>query len=190
MGQYNIINALEVKCLFPEVFDEIENHGDPIPQYRRKLVHIRADYDGRKWWNTVWPFHDELATPAMRREVDAVFALLTSKEVFADLETLRSFCFDFPQARPSESSGDEYNFYMEGALCWYWLRFITRSKDYNLYLHAFLKNEDPMQPYFMFLDSVCKADLSSLTTAYPDLSEDRATAILWRWRKRFKEGIQ
>lgn len=188
MRHYNIINALEVKCPFPEVFEEKEAPEGYGARYPRKIVHIRADYDGHRWWNTVWPCHDELATAEMRREVDAVYALLTSDKAFADLGALRSFCHEFPQAKPNESSDSEYNFYMEGALCWYWLRCITRSKDYNLYLHAFLKNEDPVQPYFMFLDGVSKPDLTSLTEAYPDLSEEHASSILWRWTKRFKEG--
>ena len=34
----------------------------------------------------------------------------------------------------------EYNFYLEGTLCNFWVRLITRWRDYNMYLHAFIKD--------------------------------------------------
>lgn len=134
----DILNVLAVECPFTEVFEEgleVQGFGS---RYPRKLVHIRADYDGIKWWNTVWPCHDELATPEIRREVDAVYSALIAKDAFADLNALRSFCARFPKALASETATDEYNFYFKGTYCHYWLRLITRDKDYNLYLHAFL----------------------------------------------------
>lgn len=36
----------------------------------------------------------------------------------------------------------EYSFFPEGASCDFWIRLITRERDYNLYLHAFAKEED------------------------------------------------
>lgn len=119
MRHDNIINALEVNCPFPEFFHEKEEPKDIGSRYRRKLVHIRADYDGSKWWNTIWPCHDELATPEARREVDAVYEALISKEAFVDLEALRSFCAEFPQALANETATDEYNFYLESVHCNY-----------------------------------------------------------------------
>lgn len=136
----NILEKLRVKCPFPEVFADSEKEADRCyDTYRSKIVHIRADYDGRKWWNTVWPHHDELATPEIRKEVDDVYAALTNEWAFKDLSALVSYCKEHPDARVSETSKDEYNFYYEGELCCYWLRCITRFRDYNLYLHAFLK---------------------------------------------------
>lgn len=185
MRHDNIINALEVNCHFPEIFEEKEPGG----QYRNKLVHIRADYDGFKWWNTVWPCHDELATPEIRREVDTVYKALVSKEVFADLETLRSFCSEFPQALANETATDEYNFYLESVHCGYWLRCITRAKDYNLYLHAFLLTDPARQTYFEFLDELealhptwdTERSIVLLQHKFPELTADDAASFCFRW---------
>lgn len=189
----NIINALEVNCPFPDVFEENEAAEGFVGRYRRKLVHIRADYDGHKWWNTVWPCHDELATPEIRCEVDAVYEALTSKEVFADLETLRSFCSEFPQALANGTATDEYNFYLESVHCGYWLRCITRNKDYNLYLHAFLLSDPSCQMYFDCLDKLETIQpvwntlhaISCLREKFPALTEDAAAGVVFRWERRF-----
>ena len=140
MSKETILNSLQVNCPFPELLEELEKPGESPPRYRRKIVHIRADYDGHRWWNSIWPAHDELATPEIRREVDCVYAALTAKGAWADLDTLAAFCRKHPAALANRSSTDEFNFYYEGELCGYWLRCITRKKDYNLYLHAFLKS--------------------------------------------------
>lgn len=196
MRHDNIINALEVNCPFPDVFEEKEASEGTGSRYRRKLVHIRADYDGSKWWNTVWPCHDELATPEIRREVDAVYEALISKDAFKDLETLRSFCSEFPQALANESATDEYNFYLESVYCGYWLRCITRDKDYNLYLHAFLLPDPSRLMYFDCLDKLedrqpvwnTPGAIACLQEKFPGLTEDDAIGIVLRWELRFKAG--
>lgn len=139
MSDGNILNKLQIECPFPEVFADSEKEPDQLyDTYRRKIVHIRADYDGNKWWNTIWPHHDELATPEIRKEVDSVYEALTADGAFNNLFALLSFCKAHPDAMVNSASNDEYNFYFEGELCCYWLRCITRFRDYNLYLHAFL----------------------------------------------------
>ena len=35
----------------------------------------------------------------------------------------------------------QFNFYLEGELCNYWLRLITRKGDYNIYLTAYAKEK-------------------------------------------------
>ena len=137
----SILSKLKVDCPFAQVFEEVENLGEFAARYRRKIGHIRADYDGYRWWNTVWPMHKELATPEICREIDAVYDALTAKDAFADLATLRRFCNRFPQALANPEYGGEYNFYLEGTRCLFWLRCITRKGDYNLYLHAFVREE-------------------------------------------------
>lgn len=194
MRHNNIINALEVHCPFPEVFEEAEAPKDYGARYRRKIVHIRADYDGRKWWNTIWPCHNELATPEIRREIDAVYQALIDKDVFADLDALRSFCTEFPQALANAAATDEYNFYIESVFCGYWLRCITREKDYNLYLHAFLTADLPFQKYFTFLDEWEKqhpgrnthSRVTCLQEKFSELTECEAAKFVFRWEIRFQ----
>ena len=68
----NVLKRLKTECFFPQVFEDWEwpeNSWDRIP--RKKIGHIRADYNGR-WWNTVWPCHPELATKEISAEIDRV----------------------------------------------------------------------------------------------------------------------
>ena len=137
----HILSKLQTTCPFPEVFTDTE----PIPnssflEYRKRIGHLRADYDGYRWWNTWWPCHGDLITKARSREIDSVYNALTTKGCLPGLHALTRFCEAHPEAevRPEQRLG-EYNFYYEGKLCNYWLRLITRRHDYNLYLHAFAK---------------------------------------------------
>lgn len=139
MGK-TILNELTVECPFPHVFkltEVIDNHSVPLA----KIGHIRADFDGHKWWNTVWRVHKELETAAITKEIDKVYTRLTGKGALKDLATLRRFCEKHPEARAAAFDPTEYNFYYRGTHTDFWLRLITRERDYNLYLHAFVKEE-------------------------------------------------
>lgn len=136
-----ILSRLTAACPFAEIYEDTEPSGTGGFSYpRKKIVHIRADHDGWRWWNTVWPFHNELATEEMKREIDATYDALTAKDALRDLPTLRQFCAAHPDACVG-ASGTEFNFYLEGELCNYWLRLITRKGDYNIYLTAYAKGE-------------------------------------------------
>lgn len=141
MTKNNILNRLVTDCPFPAVFQDTEKMRDGISNIPRlKIGHIRADYNGR-WWNTVWPCHKELATDAVKCEIDEVYAALTAKDALADLDTLTQFCQSRPEACADPQFGQEYNFYLEGEACNFWIRLITRFRDYNLYLNAFAKGK-------------------------------------------------
>lgn len=92
MNYKNMIDALEINCPFSQFFEEKEQLPMLGASYRRKIAHIRADHTRGKWWNTVWPHHDELATPEIRSEIDAVYDSLTSQNAFPDLSALTAFC--------------------------------------------------------------------------------------------------
>ena len=51
---------------------------------------------------------------------------------------LFDFCRMHPDALVAPNS-NEYNFYINGDYANYWIRAITRVKDYNLYVHTFVK---------------------------------------------------
>lgn len=187
MKHDNIIDALEVKCPFPQLLD-----NNNIPKDDIQIGYIRADYDGCRWWNTVWPKHDELATPEIRKEIDMVYSALVSDDVFTDLDALRDFCLSYPNAVQTNEE-DKYNFFLESRLCWYWLQCITRNKDYNLYLHAYPNTNKSQKVYFSFLDAIevenpaCKIEtqIAFLCAQFPELSEDEAIGIIFRWQVRF-----
>jgi len=134
-----ILKRLTDECPFSSIFEDTETREEELFSYpRSKIGHIRADYDGYRWWNTVWPYHNELATMEMRREIDDTYDALTAKDALRDLAALRRFCVSHPDSRVG-SSETEYSFYLERELCNYWLRLITRKGDYNLYLNAYRK---------------------------------------------------
>lgn len=138
MNKDSILSHLQNECPFQEVFKDIETING-CTAFRRKIGHIRADYDGYQWWNSVWPCHDELCTPEIAKEIDTVYEQLLSKEAFHTLRAMKEFCYTHLQAAVNEQSQDEFNFYYTGERCYFWIRCITRSGDYNLYLHAFTK---------------------------------------------------
>ena len=194
-----MINALTSVCPFPEVFEDTElaeGTSNPVP--RRKIGHLRADYDGCRWWNTAWPCHKDLATPETIEEIDRTYEALTAKDGFRDLDTLRSFCREHMEACVSKEYEDEFNFYLVGKSCDFWVRLITRYRDYNLYLYAFAKAA-PMQRYFDFLSELRESGETNMYGAvpylleeFPELNGDRKTAgdILEKWMHSFKEGFE
>ena len=136
--QKSILQELKSECSFKEVFDYIEEKtGYP----KRKIGHMRADYDGYRWYNSVFPCHNELCTPEIAREIDDVYEQLIADDAFRTLAELRKYCYAHPECAANNDRQDEYNFYLEGEHCLFWIRCITRAKDYNLYLHAFLKEQ-------------------------------------------------
>lgn len=147
----NILSQLLIKCPFPEVFEDTETiEGCSFPEPRRKIGHIRADYDGWRWYNTVWPCHRALATQEICKEIDRVYDALTAPNALKDLTTLRKFCGEHTDACIAKENKDEFSFYYVGELCVFWIRLITRKGDYNMPLtikcrrrcfsHMILKN--------------------------------------------------
>lgn len=69
------------------------------------------------------------------RESQDIYGCLVTQ--IYSLDVLRKFCEEHSLAKAGEN---EYNFFMNGHAADYWIRFITRERDYNLYLKAFAKN--------------------------------------------------
>lgn len=130
-----ILGKLTTICPFPEVYEGVDTTDEP----RRKIGHIRADYDNYRWWNTVWPSHWELATDEIKSEMDRTYEALTAGDALHNLDTLRRFCWAHPEAGTGRTTDDEFDFYLVGEACDFWVRLITREKDYNLYLSAYAK---------------------------------------------------
>lgn len=198
MKQNKILSALVTQCPFPEVFEDTELHeGYSIPILRRKVGHIRADYDGYRWWNTVWPCHNELLTEEISHEIDAVYTALTATDGLKDLDTLCHYCHQHMEACVSQEFSDEFNFYLTGVYCDFWIRLITRKGDYNIYLYAFAKKqeENPLQSYFDYLEQLRESGETNMYGAvpylmeqFPELNGDRKRAgeILSAWMHSFE----
>ena len=134
----SILLELKSECSFKEVFGDLEaKTGEP----KRKIGYIRADYDGVRWWNTVFPCHNDICTAEMAHEIDYVYDRLIADNAFRTLAELKRYCYTHRDCVDSKGNQDEYNFYLEGKHCFFWIRCITRQKDYNLYLHAFTKEQ-------------------------------------------------
>ena len=140
MQTTSILNNLQMECPFPQAFEETRNENG-VTGYRWKVGHTRADYDGYRWWNTIWPYNQTLCTPEIAQEIDTVYTQLLAPDAFCDLNALKHFC-DTHQEATHHLVKHNFDFYYEGTLCYYWIRCITRNKDYNLYLHVFAKNTE------------------------------------------------
>ena len=140
MSQMCILDELKTKCTFNNVFADSEKDADG--NYKRKIGHIRADHDGYRWYNTVWPCHKSLTTEERAKEIDSVYQRLTARDAFSDIYAMRTFCEKHREkavVKSCEHSWSEFNFYYEGEHCLFWIRCIPFEKNYNLYLHAFTK---------------------------------------------------
>lgn len=137
-----ILKQLQTKCPFLQVFEDLERGEDGfLNVHCRKIGHIRADYDGYRWYNTVWPCHPALASKEVSEEIDRTYDALTSVDALKDLSALTRFCEAHPEACVDRQLRQEYNFFLEGEYCDFWIRLITCKQDYNLYLNAFTKAE-------------------------------------------------
>ena len=64
-------------CPFPQVFDNKDKAKDNRPE--SELAYFRCDYDGYRWWNTVWPVNKALETDDLIDEMDAVYDALQNQ---------------------------------------------------------------------------------------------------------------
>lgn len=189
----SILDELQIKCPFQSTLDDTEAvEGCTFPVPRLKIGHIRADHDGWRWYNTVWPCHQKLATVEASVEIDRVYARLTADDALRDLSALRKFCSQHMEACASKEYLDEFDFFYEGDCCNFWLRLITRKGDYNLYLNAYAK--DTQRKYFDYLEQLRQSGetnmygaASYLQEAFPELryAPDKAREILIEWFASF-----
>ena len=128
---YNIKSHLKKACPFTHVYDDKGPDGRPASE----IGYIRADFDGYRWWSSSWAVHPDLETPQILREFDAVCKAFF--EAFPSLEALKEYCEKKTAQTPDPT---EFNAYLNLEYGYYWLRMITREKDYNLYLRCYKRN--------------------------------------------------
>lgn len=179
----SILRKLLIECPFQGTLDDTESvEGCSFPVPKLKIGHIRADHDGWRWHNTVWPCHSSLATSEICKEIDRVYDELTAANALKDLPTLRSFCNSHMDACVDKEFHDEFSFFYVGTLCDFWIRLITRKGDFNMYLNAYAKGH-AHQKYFDFLEKLREAGetnmygaVGNLQDEFPELRYDRQMA--------------
>ena len=120
---------LTTSCTFEDLFQQGSHPASEI-------AYSRSDYDGWKWWTTWHQCQKDTPVLEVAREIDAFQDALFQLPEFRNLDTLTRFCRGY--AQPT-SEPTEFNLYSETAHFYIWLRLITRRRDYNVYVHYYLK---------------------------------------------------
>ena len=116
---------LTTSCTFEDLFQQGSRPASEI-------AYSRSDYDGWKWWTTWHQCQKDTPVLEVAREIDAFQNALFQLPEFLNLDTLTRFCRGY--AQPTE-----FNLYSETAHFYIWLRLVTRHRDYNAYVHYYLK---------------------------------------------------
>lgn len=128
---------LKTTCNFESVLKTTLDGTTPksgIEQPLNKVGYIRGDYDGHRWWCQYFACNEHLKTVSVKAEIDKVGAYLIEDLLKDGLSAIYKLCAAHPEAR---SDDREYNFFMNGDKCNYWIKLINRYKDYNIYVHIF-----------------------------------------------------
>lgn len=129
---------LVAHCAFPEVFENREKDADGLPKRpKSEVVYSRSDYNGYRWWTTWWECQEEKPSAELVQEIDGFQNALFAMPEFENLDTMKRLC----DTSQRTSNPTEFNLYSETEHFHIWLRMITRFRDYNLYVHYYLKQE-------------------------------------------------
>ena len=126
-------------CSFQKIFDGPKKKL-PLSslEYPVSLVaYSRSDYDGRQWWTNWFGRSEDKPAKELSQEIDAFQNALMKLTEFQTLRDMRRMCGLFA-ARTSEKT--EFNLYSETDNFYVWLHLTTRERDYNLYVHYYLKD--------------------------------------------------
>lgn len=126
--------VLTPACGFSEIFAKTESDTE--------IAYSRSDYDGYRWWTTWFDKHPEQVTPQLVLEIDGFIGALFKTPEFESLDTMSRLCSSY--AAPTNDP-TEFNLYSQTDHLYIWLRLITRNKDYNLYVHFYLKPDEGME---------------------------------------------
>lgn len=130
------ITILTPLCSFKNIFqNNLKKSGSAMNRPSNEVAYSRSDYDGYKWWTTWNNCQKRKPEPALVEEIDQFQKALFEMPDFKNLAAMSRL------SNVSEQTGDstEFNLYSETEHFYIWLRMITRPKDYNLYVHYYLK---------------------------------------------------
>lgn len=134
----NIKNHLSRYCDFQSEWHH-KAPGDQSPGSLftfpvNEMGFIRCDHNGHHWSSTPVVVRKALFTKERAKELDAVADAFFHE--FRSLTALEDYCVENAE---DLRSGFEYNLYLSGELCNYWIRVNTQRRNYNLYIHAIIK---------------------------------------------------
>ena len=132
--------ALVPACSFEQIFTgpkklfPLSSVEHPVSE----VAYSRSDYDGRKWWRTWFPSNEGKIEPELSAEIDQFSNALMELPEFKSLNTMRQLCRLC--AQPTGSPTD-FNLFSETEHFYIWLQLVTWDRDYNLYVHFYLKSQ-------------------------------------------------
>lgn len=121
-------------CIFegPKMLFPLSLVEHPVSE----VAYSRSDYDGQKWWRTWFHSGGDKVGPLLSQEINQFSDALLDMPEFESLDTMRRMCRSC--AQPTSDPTD-FNLYSETEHFYIWLRLVTRERDYNLYVHFYLK---------------------------------------------------
>lgn len=130
--------ALVPVCTFENIFEGPKKLFplSPVEHPVSEVAYSRSDHDGRKWWRTWFHSGEDKIRPPLSAEIDQFSDALLALPEFKSLDAMERMCRSC--AQPTESMTD-FNLYSETKHFYIWLQLVTRERDYNLYVHFYLK---------------------------------------------------
>lgn len=120
-----------------EMPDSLNQNGS-LPE-DRMVGYFRADHDGYRWHYTWFNGkNNEANVGETKKELEHVGTQLVFHGFLNGVSSMREFVYE-AGATAVSTENDEYNFYYSGFCCDYWVRFILRRGDYNMYIKCYQK---------------------------------------------------
>lgn len=120
-----------------EMPDSLNQNGS-LPE-DRMVGYFRADHDGYRWHYTWFNGkNNEANVGETKKELEHVGTQLVFHGFLNGVSSMREFVYE-TGATAVSTENDEYNFYYSGFCCDYWVRFILRRGDYNMYIKCYQK---------------------------------------------------
>ena len=106
------------------------------------IGHLRADFgrNGNEFWNTWTDHNNELKTQDFKNEFNVVIDTLRDGGILKKRSAMSAYCAKNPQAKLSDSRGNNYGFKIKTNNHVFYLRCILNQGDYNLYCYAYEKS--------------------------------------------------